>query len=241
MTPKFIASRIRFKTRTNATTFSDTDLLDALNEAMDDIAGRIVEADEDFFEVPAFTNLEAGRRVYTLPADKLAGITRIEAKLDGVNWVQLYEFDQGAYNGPLDEENILAHFSNGRGEAFFDLSRNTVTIYSGEITNVTDGLKLVYSSYPAPITDLTSEIDLSTDPSATTHGFPRELHKSLLTSVVIEWKGSQQKPIPLNQREQKYEFDLDKALNIVRNANQSREIIGTPNHPTGYWNNGTNL
>ena len=57
---------------------------------------------------------------------------------------------------------------------------------------------------------LSSTEDMSADPSTTSHGMPREAHEIWARSVIIEYKNSKEKPIPLTEKELNYENDLQK-------------------------------
>ena len=72
-----------------------------------------------------------------------------------------------------------------------------------------------------------SATDMSVDPSTTTHGIPKELHELWARGVVIDYKESREKPIPLTERELKYEFDKQKAIETLKHGNLDREVIGT--------------
>ena len=63
MKPLELATRIRFLTKTNTTTFTDADMLPLVNDFMtDEIASRIVETDSQHYAVPYTFNLIANQR-----------------------------------------------------------------------------------------------------------------------------------------------------------------------------------
>ena len=68
--------------------------------------------------------------------------------------------------------------------------------------------------------------DMSIDPSTTTHGIPRELHELWARGVIIDYKGSREKPIPLSEQELSYRVDLEKAIETLKQGNLDREVIG---------------
>jgi hypothetical protein len=228
MTPLRLAEYVRYKTRTNPTTLTNADLITLANVVKDRLVWRALEADEDLFLVPTYLNLVANQREYPLHSDLLSRIKRVEAKLDGKNYIKLYEFDLPQHSYPISTEaDIVAHFGNTEGKAFFDIMRNSIWIYSGTITDVTDGLKIWLNTVVADITSMESTVDMSEDPTPTTHGIPRALHKCLGDGMVIEWKESREKPIPLTEREMMYDREVDRAVSSLKRANYDRDIIGS--------------
>ena len=228
MTPLEFKNRVRFMTRTNSTSFTDNDILALMKVRQTKIAKAILKADEDILLIPQYTDLVADQREYALPADMLSSIKRVEAKLDASDFIELNEFDVTTYTGTINtESDIIQNFSNLEGNAFFDLSRNSLTIYSGTITAVTAGLKILVNTWPSAITDLTSVIDMSVDPSTTTHGIPRTMHEIWCRGVIIDWKSSREKPIPLTQDERVYGVDMINDINSLKPQNLDRNFKGT--------------
>ena len=226
MTPAEFTTLVRLKSRTNSTTFPSSDILTLMNTRMDEIAAAILKTDEDILLIPQTIDLEADQRDYPFPSDILSRIKRVEAKLDGTNWLKLNEIDLTDHDKPTNETNITYYFSNEEGNCFFDLLRKSIYIFSGTITDVTGGLKLWCDTWPTAITDLTSTTDMSVDPSTTTHGIPRAMHEIWARGVIIDWKQSREKPIPLNDNELKYEMDLQKAIETLKHGNLDREVTG---------------
>lgn len=227
MTPAQLAEYVRLRTRTNSTTFTDADMLILLNVVKENICQRALEVDEDIFELPTYMNLVADQREYPLHSNLLSRISRVEAALDGTNYIKLFEFDLTELDEPVTgETNITNNFSNNEGDAFFDIMRKSIWIYSGTITAVTNGLRIWLNTYPANVASMGLTTDMSVDPSTTTHGVPRELHKSIAEGIIIEWKSSREKPIPLTEREQKFEYDLEKSIQTLKKANYDREVLG---------------
>jgi hypothetical protein len=227
MTPAQFAEYVRLKTRTNSTTFTDADIIIFMRQRQDEIAQAILKADEDILLVPQTDSLVANQRDYSFPTDILSRIKRVEAKLDGTNWIKLNEIDITQHKYPTDETNITYYFSNLEGEAFYDILRNQLYIYSGTITNVSNGLKLWCNTWPTAITDLTSTTEMNIDPSTTTHGIPRPLHEIWARGVIIDYKQSRERPIPLGEGELKYEVDLQKAIETIKHGNLDREVIAS--------------
>jgi hypothetical protein len=228
MTGKEFSDYIRYRTRTNSTTFPDADIVLLGDVWLEKLAKAVMGADEDTLLLPQTTDLNINIREYPFPKDILSRMKRVEAKFDGTNWIWLSEFDLVDYKKPTDEATILANFSNEEGHAFYDLSRKSIWIYSGTIIAVVNGLKLWCNTYPAKLTAAklaNTTDDLSLDPSTTEHGFPRELHKLWAEGVIIDYKQSREKPIPLTERELKYDGDLEEAVVALRHGNLDREVI----------------
>lgn len=218
---------MRLKTRTNSTTLTNADLITIGNVVKDKLVWRALESDEDIFLVPTYLNLVADQREYPLHSDILSRIKRVEAKLDGSNYIKLYEFDLPSHQDPISTEaDITAHFGNTEGTAFFDIMRNAIWIYSGTITAVTDGLKIWLNTVVADLTSMVATTDMSVDPTTTTHGIPRALHQVLATGMIIEWKESREKPIPLSESESNYEKEVNRAIDSLKRANYDRDVIG---------------
>jgi hypothetical protein len=228
MTPEELAAYVRFKTKTNSTVFTDADILTVANVVKNRLVDRALESDEDLFEVPTYMSLVANQREYPLISSLLSRINRVEALLDGTNWLKLDEFSLTEYKFPISSEALITErFSNEEGLAKFDIMRNAIWIYSGTITSVTDGLKIWLNTRPANIVSMAGTTDMSVDPSTTTHGIPAGLHNVLATGIIIEYKESQEKPIPLTEMEQNYKDDVEKALQNLKKANYDREIFAS--------------
>jgi hypothetical protein len=241
MTPKELAAYVRIKTNTNSVTFPDASIIALLAPHMDDMALEILGLDEDYFGDPETRSLAADKREYPFNSDILGKIKFVEAKLDGTNWIRLLPFDLRVYKRTTDEDTIVANFSNLEGEAYYDIFRRSLWLYSGTVATVSGGLKVWTFSYPVHITSLTSEIDISVDPTTLTRGFPRPLHRVLADYVVIDYKESKTKPIPLTQSELSIEVRKQKALTMMRGQSMEEEIIADLPPVNERWNNGQDL
>ncbi|KKT30493.1 MAG: hypothetical protein UW18_C0015G0004 [Microgenomates group bacterium GW2011_GWF1_44_10] len=242
MTPATFASYVRYKTKTNSTTLPDAEILAYMAVRQDELAKDILDADENILLIPQYTSLVAGQREYPLPQDMLASIKRVEVKIDGTNFIKLEELDSSKIKTTINTESeIIGQFSNEADNAFFSLNRKSIVIYSGTITSVTDGLKILVNTWPTPISDLSATNDMSQDPSTTTHGIPRELHEIWARGVIIEWKGSKEKPIPLNEKELSYKVDKIIAINSLKPQNQDRTVQANIPSGTERWNDGADL
>jgi len=233
-TPAKFAAYVRYKTKTNSTTFPDAEILAYMEVRQDEIARAILKADEDILLIPQEDDLVADQREYSFPADILSRIKRVEAKLDATDFIPLTEIDINQIDYPIaTEADITAIFNNSQlskgnpNGARFDILRRALYILSGTITDVTDGLKVWCMTYPAVITDLTeATTDMSVDPSDTTHGIPREMHEIWARGVIIDYKESKEKPIPLTERELVYKTDLQETIETLKHGNLDREVLG---------------
>ena len=226
-----LATYIRYKTRTNTITFTDVEMLLLVHFRQDELARKLMNSlseDEDIFLTPHTADLVASttQRDYGFPQDILSRIKRVEITFDGTTWVRAMPMDISEYPFTHDEDTITNNFSNDEGSVKYDIQRKSIFIYSGTIVAVTGGLKLWCFNYPTLITDLTDNTnEIEDDPDTTHHGFPRELHELLARGVSIDYKESREKPIPLTEREQKYEYDVLRAIETLKHGDQNREII----------------
>ena len=216
---------IRYKTKTNADTFRNGDMAPLINVFKDEMCARIVERNPMIFLVPALDDLRGEVREYAVPDDLLNRIHKVELRFTSSD-SYLPASALKDYLGSEQESEIVNNFANSEGEFGYIFRRRALYVLSGSITTVTNGIRMWHTSYPADITDLTSTTDMEVDPTTTTHGFPRQFHELLARRVGIEWKGSQPKPIPLNETEKNYENDMKNALDGISTSNNSLEVIG---------------
>lgn len=224
MTPAELATYVRFKTRTNTTTFTDANILALLKVRCVEVASKLLETGNDDFLITYTEDLVDDQRLYPFQDDYMK-LKKVRAKLDETNFITLKEMDVSQHDRPTDETNITYNFSNTQGDAFFDIQHGGIFIYSGTIEDVTNGLVTKYAKEPVVITDLASVVDMSAHLTSTTHGYPKRVHELLARGVIIDYKESREKPIPLTEREAKYEFDLVKAVNELKNTNLDNEIL----------------
>lgn len=234
MTPSDFAAQIRYRTRTNSTTFPDADLLRILNKHKDKICKKAIKmTNEDLFVVPATASLVANQREYALPSDLIA-LRRVEVSFDGSEWIKLLPFDLSNIAVPTTEAEITATFSNIDSNAYYDLMRRSIVIYSGTIIAVTNGLKIWHEIMPADVSDLTGAInDLSADPTTTSFGIPVELQEILEDAIVIEYKTHLDKPLSLTERETLFDVHLAVAIHDLKNSNRDKEIKGSVPNDAG--------
>jgi|SRR5579871_1242572 len=107
-----------------------------------------------------------------------------------------------------DEDTIQSIFGNRQGQAAYMIFRNSIWIFSGKLTGFTAGnnyLKIWSYEWPSDITDLTSTTPLETDPTTTSAGIPRQLHRAWADKVSLLWKQTSDKEYQPND----YENELD--------------------------------
>ena len=226
MTPEEFAQQVRFKTRTNSTTFTNADILALMKVRQIEIARNILKVDEDILLIPQTTDLVKDQREYSFAEDAILKIKRVEAALDGTNWLKLSQVALTDLSYALIESEIVSRFSNTENNAKYMLSRKALYLLSGSVPDVDEGLKVWFNTWPSACTDLTGTDDLSIDPSDTTHGIPSELHEIWARGVIVDYKSSREKPIPLTESEQRYNIDMSDIINSLRNTDMDRQITG---------------
>lgn len=232
MTGVNFASYIRKLTKTNASTFTDADIILFANIAKDMFATEIKKADEELFKLEMTTDLkesvdgDLSSREYPLDLD-IINLKRLEAMFDGENWIKLEEIDSTEFSSPLNEGDITDRFKNTTGSAFYDIARGSLFIYSGTISEVVDGLKLFAEIYTEDIT--TDKINSTSDMSITTSdvGFsiPRQFHELWARKISILFKSSKEKPIQLSDHELRFDPDFDDQIDSITNANTDRDNL----------------
>lgn len=222
------ARTARTLTRQNSTTFTDQMLVDFVNLAKAEIEGDIVNADEGFLEMTAYTDMVAGQRVYELPSDILNRIVKLEIKLDGTNYLRAREIDFNLVEYSTATESDIAQNSSD-SPVTYSIFRGALYIWSATaIATVSQGLRLYYNVSPHEwaTTDLTSVVDISIDPTTTDVGMPGEFHPILLYKVTRMFKLTRDIPLELNTEEQNVMTMFATALSNYQNANRDRIMVG---------------
>lgn len=236
MTGSTFASIVRKGTKTNSTTLSDADLALFMNEVQEEIAADIAsEVDENYFDMELYRDLEADTRGYTYANDILKHSKYVAAKLDGTNWTYLTEAFFSEFTTPMRENTYIKSMYAAKAAQFYNSGRELFILSGDDIEAVTDGLKMVAEIYPEAITtsDLSSSDDLSIPSSNTAHRLPRQCHPYWAMQVIIKFKESKDKPIPLTKDEQKAEIKRDEMLEKLRKRNQVRSFQSTVPHDDG--------
>lgn len=230
------AEYIREKTKTDSTTFSDAKLLRFANAVQEELAADIVaNVDENYFDMELYRDLEADTRGYTFANDILKHQKYIAAKLDGTNWTYLTEAFFSEFTTPMRENSYIKEKYAGKKPQFYISGRELFILSDSDLIAVTGGLKMVADIYPENLTagDLAAATDLSIPSSDTTHRLPRQVHKHWATKVIIEWKESRDKPIPLTEQEKSVAFDLQEAYKRLQRRNQVRSFQSTVPYDDG--------
>ena len=231
------AAYIRKQTKTNSTTFTDADIVTFANVVKDDLAADIVaNVDEGYFDMELTRNLEANIRGYTFPNDMLKHVKLVAAKLDGINWSPLNEADISQFDStPILENTYIKDLYSARKPEFLISGRELKILSGDDIEAVTDGLKMMAEIYPEDITTamLAAADDLSIPSSDVTHSLPRQVHKHWAIKVIIEYKQSRDKPIPLTQQEQRVDIDLQDVFKKLTPRNTNRSFIASTPQLTG--------
>lgn len=225
------ASYIRLRTKTNATTLPDADLVLLANVVKDDLAALIAtNVNEHFFDMEMVRDLEADVRDYTFEDDLLKNVSYVSATLDGTNPLYLIENDWGEaeYNriALMDETLLRAHYA-GRKPEYIITGRSLRLLSNEPIIAVTEGLKVIAEVFPENIdsADLALTTDLSIPSTDTQHRLPRAAHRVWAKMVVVEYKTSREKPLPLTEDDAKLEVDLSELYKTLRKRNAVRSVI----------------
>jgi len=237
MTTTEFATLVRYKTKTNSTTFTDAQILLLMNIFKNEISSQIVERNADYFLTSETFDLVASSttRIYAFNANILARMHKVEIKFASGDSRFPSNYIKN-YSGSETESEIVKHYGNSEGQFAHTIRGKGIFILSGTIIAVSAGGQIFYYLYPADFTALNGSTDMAADPSASTFGFPRQFHELLARRVAIEYKGSQPKPLPLNRHEQNYENDLQLALDSIAHRDESGDIIGDslPDNETGH-------
>ena len=209
MTPTNFKDLIHYKARTTDATFTDSEILLLMNIYKDEIAGRIQRLRPGIWNVPANFDLVAGKREYGFPADVINSINSLDLKLSSTsNYIPAVGLKEQPKELSLENEDDISGWYSGNPHYF--IRRKAIYILSETIEDITEGGLLTYNSLPANISDLTSTVDMSVDPTNTEHGFPQEFHELWNRRVVIAYKDKEE--IPLTKEEQEYDIDLEMML-----------------------------
>lgn len=238
MTGVEFVTYIRKQTKTNTATFSDADVVMYANPRKTEIAEAITRADENYFGLFMKRNLTVGNRHYAFSPEQMNCMKYLEVTLDGVKWSKLTECDINTLGITTDEATILSTFAGQKPR--FQIFGNEIFIFSGEaIIDVTDGLKLWTIIFPKDLTTASLALtdDLGDPPTSIDFGVPKSFHKIWADMVSVDYKNSQDQPIPLTKDEQLIPARLKEAVDNIRGANKDRTITAElPNDNDGQDN-----
>jgi len=224
MTGTALAALIYKKTKATTLTYEAADMLVDVNLMKDEIASRIQQVRPTVWNIPTVCDLADDQREYAFPSDMLNNMVSLELKFTAAGkFVTATFLARRHYKDALEETKIVNDFDNLEPRYF--IRRKAVYILSGTIITVVGGLRLVSNIFPADLANLTGVVDLSIDPTTTTHGFPREFHELLARRVIIEYKDNNE--MKLNKKELDYEDDLEKALDDFSTADLSAVTIAS--------------
>lgn len=230
MTGSTFAQLVRSGTKTNSTTLSDADMVLFMNAVQEEIAADIAaEVDENYFDMELYRDLEADIRAYTYATDILKHSKYVAAKLDGTNWTYLTEAFFSEFTTPMRENTYIKSMYAAKKAQFYISGRELFVLSGDDIIAVDDGLKMVAEVYPEAITTaaLSSSDDLSIPSSDTQHRLPRQCHPYWAMRVIVKYKESKDKPIPLTKDEQRLEIKRDEMLSKLHKRNQVRSFQST--------------
>ena len=243
----------RRKSKTNSSTFSDSDMLLYLKAKIPQYQADIEAVNEDYMGSIEYRDLRATgtagtyedegttylSREYNLPYDMINRLKFVTAKLDGTNWIRLKNYDLNEIKIPFEEDNILATFNNIEGVAGYEVFRGSLFLLTGEIEeDIDNGLKIwsySYSELPSSIPVVSSDDDIDLD----LYGIPETMHELLAVSLSMEWKSNLETPVPLTSMEQNYYILYEKALRGLRSLDRDQEL--TFSKPEDGYDNGFNL
>ena len=224
MTGEQLAALIRYKSNTNSTTFTDTDMLVLVNVFKDEISSLITERNQMYFAIPSTDSLIADQREYAFPSDMLNNLIKVEAKFaSSDSRIPLTPVKD--YRGSETESEIVKKYTNVEGEAAYLVRRRAIFILSGTIVAVTSGIRIWSVAYPANLANMTDTTELSIDPTTTTFGFPRQFHELLARRVGMERK-AKTPGAKFTRLELNYEKNLQTQLDAIGHLDLGLEIIG---------------
>jgi len=248
-----IVSLARVKSKTNTTTFPDTEALLYIKAKLPQFQADIEEVNEDYMGSIEFRDLRVTgttgtyvdtgvtylSREYNLPSDMIPRLKSVSAMLNGEDWVDLKQYDLNDLKIPFEEERILQRFTNDEGIAGYEIFRGSLFLLTGEIeTAVTDGLKIwtySFSALPSSIPAVGAEGDVEFD----LYGIPETMHELFATALSMEWKSNQDVPVPFTSMEQNFYALYAKALHSLKGLDRGKETIFQ--RPSDRYDNGFNL
>ena len=225
MTGTELAALIRYNTKTNSTTFTNTDMLPLVNVYIKEIAAKIVELNLGYFLIPATFSLVANQREYGFPDEMLSRMQKLEIKFSSSDSRFPAQFIKD-YRGSETESEIVKSYSNEPDGFAYTIRRRAVLILSGTISAVTSGGRLWYHQYPAALANLTGSTELDIDPTTTTFGFPRQFHLDLANLVSRHYKDNKPRRIPLSDAEKNVDVNIRIHLSEISKIDNAAEYIG---------------
>ncbi len=247
-----ICSLARKKSKTNAITFPDSDMLLYIKSKLPQFQVDIEEVNEDYLGSVEFRDLRATgtgtytdggetylTREYNLPSDMIPRLKYVSAKLNGVDWIRLKHYDLNDIKIPFEEDRILQRFNNNEGVAGYEIFRGSLFLLTGKIENaVSDGLKIWAYSFSATLASIPvvgSDEDVEFD----LYGIPEPMQELFALALSMEWKSNQEIPVPFSAQEQNFYALYAKELQSLKGLDRSKEIVFE--RPVDKYDNGFNL
>ena len=186
MTYAEIVSNARFITGAAVADWSAAQITLSINNWYQKVVTMILAAQDewDWDDVnhttyPIFTlDLVANQQDYQIPASlKMLKIKRVEAKLDGTNWVRATPIDINQISDATDTTSISNNFSTS--EPFYDVKYNGIFLYPIPAVNVDEGLKY----------EITREVDEFTTSDTTQEpGIDEPFHNMISLGAALDWE-----------------------------------------------------
>lgn len=220
-----LQARARTLTQTDSSSYADTPLNASLNIHYARIQQIMDSLNQGWYETVTGTsnpqNLVALTRRYAIPSDSMR-LIKVQAKLDGVNWGDIYEMKKGTLTCSIETEtDITNNFDNNK--PFFILEGNNILILSGAISTVSSGLRFHYVQRQANLASATGD----------SPAFPTEYHQILAQGAAMDYFYSRQSLDRGDRWSQKFEeaiaemtIELTRrstTLEISLGANSARE------------------
>lgn len=187
MTISDIQSRVYFLTKTNSGSYTNADMLIAINNAYEHVVSLIMRSDGAWqwddtarTDLPiATTDLVASQQDYTLATSHLS-IDRVEVKDTAGNWHLLKQIDQQELKG--ERAYSLAEYQETAGTPLeYDVSGATVMLYPKPNYSQTNSLKIYFTRGP----DLFTSADMTA--GDTEPGFNSLFHELLPLYVAYDY------------------------------------------------------
>ena len=196
MTLGDVATKARFLTSTDTTSYPDANLLIDINLWQNKIVSAIYESvDESDFDDARRTNypvqttpMIAGQRDYTMPvSEKVRKIKRLDITYDGVNWVRATPFDDGERNFGLGNDTITdSHFSTAAPR--YDVSYNSFFVYPMATASQVSAGAAVRAEWSRDIQPFTtSDYSVVLTDSTVVPGFDDPFHPMLAEGAALEY------------------------------------------------------
>lgn len=176
-------------------------------------------------------NLANDTREYTIP-NNVIRTHNIEINYGGI-WVRMKEISLERMDAAINEEEVQKFFKNRL--PMYSIYGGKYYIWTPDpITELIGWLKIYASVYPTEFDENDFEENNIVEMSEVNE-LPRQFHQVLQKRVIISYKESRDKPIPLTQSEQMYKGDLETVLKSMRVINTARRYKMSEPKDWFYW------